>query len=176
MAAALAQVGEDGSVAVGLVAGQGLGAGAWAPLPAGQAHGFHGALEGGQLVPLPPGECEGERQACAIGHQVDLGADAPAREARRVVLRLLGIPLLRAPAAERLARTEVLSMHHRSRSIRPSAFSLSRSRSKSRSISPSRRHRLKRSQTVGHGPYRSGRSRHCAPAAGVHMSPFTTCR
>ena len=69
---------------------------------------------------LSRGECEGERQASAVGHEVNLGAEAPAREAERMMLRLLGIPLLPAPAAERLARTEVLSMHHRSNSISPS--------------------------------------------------------
>ncbi len=47
-----------------------------------------------------------------------------------MIVGLLRIPFLRAPAAERLARTEVLSMHHRSKSISPSAFSLSRSRSR----------------------------------------------
>jgi hypothetical protein len=58
-----------------------------------------------------------------------------------MVLWLLGIALLADPAAEQPARTEVLSMYHKSRSIRPSAFSFSRSRSNK----PSHRHRLKRS-------------------------------
>ena len=36
-----------------------------------------------------------------------------------MVLRLFRIPLLPAPAADRLARTEVLSIHHRSMSMSP---------------------------------------------------------
>jgi hypothetical protein len=127
-------------------------------------------------VALPRGERERERQAGPVGNQVDLGADAPTREAERMLLRLLRIPFLLAPAAERLARTDVLSMHHRSKAISPSVFSLSRSRSRSRSNRPSRRQQLKRSYIVCHGPYRSGRSRHWAPVASFHISPFTTCR
>ncbi len=92
---------------------------------------------------LSSGEREAKRQAGCIGHQVDLGADIPSREPKGMVVWLLRIPFLPAPPAERLARTEVLSMHQRSRSMSPSAFSLSRSRSKSRSNSPSRRYRLK---------------------------------
>ncbi len=141
--AALAQIRKHGLVAVGLVAGEMLGAGAGPPSGAGQAHSFQASFESCQFVPLSRGERQGERQARAIGHEVDLGAEAAPREAKGVMLRLLEIPFLPAPAAERLARTKVLSMHHRFRSIRPSAFSLSRSRSKSRSNSPSRRYRLK---------------------------------
>jgi hypothetical protein len=96
-------------------------------------------------VALPLREHEGERQAGAVGYQVDLGADAATREAKRVVLRLVRTPFLLAPAAERLARTEVLSMHHRSKLMSPSTFNLSRSRSKSRLNKLSRRQRLKRS-------------------------------
>jgi hypothetical protein len=70
-------------------------------------------------VPLPGSERKGLRQAGTVGHQVDLDAKAAAREAEGVVLRLFGISLLHAPAADRLARTEVLSMHHSSRSISP---------------------------------------------------------
>jgi hypothetical protein len=65
-------------------------------------------------MPLPGCAGEAEREAGSIAHQVDLGAEAAPREAKRVVVGLLWIPFLRAPAAERLARTEVLSMHHRS--------------------------------------------------------------
>lgn len=44
-------------------------------------------------MPLPWSERESQWQACRVGHQVDLGADAASREAKGMVLRLLGIPL-----------------------------------------------------------------------------------
>ena len=81
-----------------------LGASAWPPSRARQAHGLERPLERGQFVLLSRGEREREWQASAIGQQVDLGADAAARKAERVVLRLLKIPFLPAPAAEGLAR------------------------------------------------------------------------
>jgi hypothetical protein len=121
------------SIAVGHVTGRVLAAGAGAPSRARKAEGFQGSCEGGQLVALPRREREGERQASPICHEVDLVPDAPSRKAKGMVLRLPGVALLPAPAAERLARIEVLSMHQRSKSMSPSAFSLSRSRSKSRS-------------------------------------------
>lgn len=85
-----------------------------------EACGLQGLLEHRHLVPLPGRERKAERQACTIAHRVDLGAEAAAREAECMVVRLLRIPFLRAPAAARLARTEGLSMHHRSKSISPS--------------------------------------------------------
>ena len=142
---ASAQVGEHRPVAVSLVARQVLGFCSWPASRIGQADSLQGLLEHRHLMPLPGRERKAERQAGAIAHQVDLAAEPASREAKRMVVRLLRILFLRAPAAERLARTEVLSMHHRSRSISPSAFSLSRSRSRILSNNPSWRHRVRRS-------------------------------
>jgi hypothetical protein len=58
-------------------------------------------------VPLPSREVDRERQAVAVDQQVELGREATARAAERVVLRLARDGLFGAPAAEWLARTLV---------------------------------------------------------------------
>jgi hypothetical protein len=42
-------------------------------------------LEGLALLPLAAGEVEREREAPAVSHEVDLGAEAPARAAQGVI-------------------------------------------------------------------------------------------
>lgn len=70
-------------------------------------------LELGRLVGLARQQRSGERQATPIGQEVQLGAKAAFGAAQGMVRRLgRGPPFFRAPAAARLARIEVLSIHH----------------------------------------------------------------
>lgn len=81
----------------------------------------------------------------------------------------------RAPAAWWGARTEVESSEM-SQSMSPAASASAWTCWRSTSHVPSADQRRCRSWTVLHGPYRSGRSRHCTPVRIRCDTPFTTCR
>lgn len=63
---------------------------------------------------------DSERNGSAVTNQVDLGPEPASRATQRVIRGFVGIPFFAAPAAARVARMLVPSMHHRSQSIRPS--------------------------------------------------------
>jgi hypothetical protein len=91
--------------------------------------------------------CDDRREGDALGvdDPIQLGPEAAARAAQGVVGRLALRLSPPAPAAARLARIEVPSIHQRSKSIRPGASSRNRSRSRMRSIVPPLAQRLERS-------------------------------
>ncbi len=101
---------------------------------------------------LPRAQDHGERDALAVADEVELGAEPTSRPAERMVVGLVGAPLPPAPAAARVARTEVPSRHHRSRSIFPIASSRPWRCSVIASKVPSFDHRLKRPYTDFHEP------------------------
>jgi hypothetical protein len=118
---AAAQVGVHGLIAVSLVPGQPVRPAAGAALRPWNADAVHQRGEDWHLMALPGAQQRGQGNAVAVGHQVDFGREAAAAQAERVIGRFKRAPLLPAPAAERLARTWVLSTHHSSGSMRPSA-------------------------------------------------------
>ena len=154
-------------IAVSLVTGQPMGTTATP-----DAHGVHQVFELGTLVALSGGDFGGQGQASAVSNQVHFAAESASRAAQTVVGGLSGPPFLPAPAAARDARTEEPSTHQRSQSILPSWSSRSCNRSRMRSNRPSCCQRWKRSYTVCHGPYRSGRSRQGAPVRRTQKMPF----
>lgn len=72
-------------IAVALVAGDGRG-----PLPSADAHGVQHGRHVLGLVRLAGAHLDGQRQARAVGHEVDLRPEAAAAAAQRVVTRLVG--------------------------------------------------------------------------------------
>ena len=94
---------------------------------------------------------EGERQAVEVGLDVDLGREAAARAAER----LLVLPPL-APAAETWARTAVESNIWTRRAVRLRPASAS----KKASNTPARLKRQKRFHTLFQGPNSAGNARH----------------
>ena len=64
-----------------------------------------------------------ERRPVAVDEDVELAAESASRTAQRVVRGFIRVgfgAFFDAPAAARLPRTEVPSMHHKSQSIFPS--------------------------------------------------------
>jgi len=109
------------------------------------AYGLHGLLEELGVVPLTRAQLNGEWEASAVANKVELAAQPATRPAEGMVLRFLGAPPFPAPAAARVARTELPSRHHRSRSILPAASSSACSRLTIPLKVPSFDHLLKRS-------------------------------
>src|SRR5215210_7886000 len=81
--AALSQVAAHRGKAVALVARQ--GARPRAPVP--EPHAAQRGLDLPRLVRLPGGERRGQRDAAAVDHQVELGAEAATRAAERMIRR-----------------------------------------------------------------------------------------
>ena len=169
--AMLSQPAADPRIAIAFVSGEVTGTRASA-----NPDRVHQGLELLRLVPLSSGDMGGQGQASAVSNQMQLAAESASRAAQSVVLGFLVAPFLPPPAAARLARMDEPSTHHRSQSIRPSMSRRIWSCSRIRSNNPSRCQRRKRSYTVCHGPYRSGRSRQGAPARSSQKMPLRMVR
>ena len=77
-------------------------------------------FELGRLMRLSREQRNAERQSAAITQEVQLRAKSAFGTTKRVIGRFgRRPPFFRAPAADRLARIEVLSIHHCSQSICP---------------------------------------------------------
>jgi hypothetical protein len=150
--------------------------------PAGWAYSLRDAnsiqdfLERRGFVLLSGRDVEGDGSASAVTYQVEFGAESAARAAQSVVCGLFWAPLFPAPAAARLARIELPSMHHRSQSSFPSSSKRICRRSSIRSRIPFFRHRLNRSKMVCQGPYRSGISLQGAPVRTTQNIPLRILR
>jgi len=98
---------------------------------------------------------------------------ASSRTTERVVVGFIRwTPFFRAPLAERVARTLLPSIHHKSQSMRPTASRSSRRRLRIRTNVPSARHLVNRPCTPVNCPYRRGRSLHGAPVLRIHSMPL----
>lgn len=97
------------------------------------------------FVSLPRCERNVKRETAPVGEQVELGAEAPAASAQRMVYRLFArAPFFRAPAATRLARMLLPSTQKICQSIFPSSSSFICNLSSILSNTPEARQALKR--------------------------------
>src|SRR5918999_1409300 len=159
----------DGPTAVALVADHAYGAHPWPPA----ARTPHRALgqqlrEHRRLVRLAGREHQGHRLAAPLGAQVDFGRET-ALAAPECFRR--GVPPF-APAACWCARMTVPSTQCHSQSNAPAVSAWRWTAASTWSHTPAWVHRRKRVYTLGHGPYRSGRSRHGTPVASFQRTPL----
>src|SRR5215210_6551877 len=163
----------DGPTAVALVAGHAPGPHPGSP-PPGPPHRALGQQLGEhrRLVRLAGCEHHGHRLAAPLGAEMDLRGEAALAAAERL---LHWVPPF-APAACWCARISVPSTKCSSQSIAPAASASRWTAAKSRSQTPARVQRRKRVYTVGHGPYRSGRSRQGTPVASFQRIALITSR
>jgi len=154
---------------VALVAGAAAGADAWSTTPVSTDGSLvHEPLEDGRLVLLTRSEQHGQRLAGTIGLEVHLGREATLTLPE--CLRVWRPPF--APAACWCARMTVPSTKWTLQSTAPAVSASRWTAAKIRSQIPATRHRRSRLDTVDHGPYRSGRSRHGAPVRKRHRMPL----
>ena len=110
------------------------------------ANRVHHRLEPFRFVALTGTDLDRERQSRTVSNQVELAPESAARAAQCMICGLFRVAVetfLEAPAAARLARIELPSMHHKSQSMEPLASSRTCNASRIRSNTPSSRHRLK---------------------------------
>ena len=111
-----------------------------------------------------------KRMTLTIAKNMNFAAQTASAPAKRMIVRLVGIPFFPPPAAHRAARTTVPSIHHNCSSM----ASVLRRRSSIRPSVPSSFHLSKRSHAVLQGPNSSGRSRHGEPVWSIHKIPSIT--
>ena len=111
-----------------------------------------------------------QRMTLAITKNMDFTAQTASAAAKRMIVRLVGIPFFPPPAAHRAARIIVPSIHHNCSSM---AFVLRRRSSMQPNV-PSSFHLSKRSHAVLQGPNASGRSRQGEPVWSIHKMPSIT--
>src|SRR5215212_12067689 len=163
----------DGPAAVAFVAGYALGAHPGPPAAGPPHRALRQQLrEHRCLVRLAGREYQGQRLAAALGAEMHLGGEPALAAAERLLRR---VPPF-APAACWCARITVPSTKCSSQSSAPAASAWRWTAARSWSQTPAAVQRRKRVYTLGHGPYRSGRSRHGAPVASFQRMPFTTDR
>src|SRR3954454_12483914 len=155
----------DGPTAVALIASHALGPYP-RPAPPGTPHRALGQQPGEhrRLVRLAGREHHRHRLAATLGAEMDLGGEAALAAAQRLGRR--GPPF--APAACWCARMTVPATKCSSQSSAPAASAWRWTAARIRSQTPARVQRRKRVYTLGHGPYRSGKSRQGAPVASFH--------
>ena len=180
-----AQVGPVGAGTVGLVAQYPVRARP-PPSPTGTGHTdpFQHGLELRRVTPLPGRDHQRQWLLALLCGQMQLRGQPTPRPTDPVIIRLdvdptrrftLVSPFLRAPAACWCARATVESTLT-SQVINPSASAWACNRVRIRFQVPSRCQRRNNPYTVCHGPYRSGRSRHCTPVRTRNRIPLISCR
>lgn len=167
------QIASETRAAVALVAHQASRTQTWTTA----SRSFDGALlqqltHNSLLVPLTRREGKGHQLAAAFGPNVQFGAQSAPTAAEGLSL---GTAFF-APAACWWARITVPSTKWTSQSNSPSRSLAACTSAKIRSQTPALRQRWNRLYTVGHLPYRSGRSRQGAPVRSTHRMPLTTSR
>ena len=166
----------NAGVAVSFVPSQTVGTPAGSTARLIDPHALHELFKAGRFMTLPWSQMDCERQAVAIGHQVQFGGKPPPGAAQRLIYGFAATVFFRAPAAARLARITEPSTQNKFQSIRPcDCIKVCRSPT-TRSNVPSLLQRLKRSYTVSQGPNPSGTSRHGAPVRIIHNIPLSTMR
>ena len=125
-----------------------------------------------RLMALPRRQHQRHRLAAALRAEMNLRRESATAPPQRCRFR---IPRF-APAACWCARTTVPSTQCTRQSRCPAAAASRWMAATSRSQTPAGVQRRTRVSTLGHGPDRSGRSRHGAPVASFHRMPFSTSR
>lgn len=124
------------------------------------------------LMPMTRREDKRHQLAATFGLDMELRAQSSATSTNSFIL---GSAFF-APAACWWARTVVPSTKCTSQSMAPSSSAAAWTWDSIPSQTPAFRHRWYRLYAVGHGPYRSGKSRHGAPVRSTHRIPLITSR
>lgn len=161
---------------VSFVPGQAVGTPAGSTARLVDPHTLHHLFKAGGFMTLSWSQMNRERQAIAIGHQVQFGGKPAPGAPQSLIYGFAAAVFFRAPAAARLARITEPSMQNKFQSIRPCDCIKACRSPTTRSNVPSLLQRLKRSYTVSQGPNHSGTSRHGAPVRIIHSIPLSTIR